>query len=141
MKKYVLVFGLLLLLLTGCSKELSHREVAIQDANADVQDFVQTVRKDNGYYLYMDGKDTYYLFLNGSIGGLEETVTHFSNLTMDVRQDDLILSFQESQVSVNSLETEPKSIVLYRIQTDRPYDTIRLQVNGEEAGFDMISGN
>lgn len=143
MIKRLLIFSMLFVLI-GCSqaitqKELISKEVPISSASKDVQEFIQNVRKENGYYLYLDGKATYYLFLNGSITGVEETVTHFSDLHLDAKQDVLTLSFQESQVKEESVP-EPKSAILYKIQTDRTYDTLFLQVNGEEAAFDTIGG-
>ena len=128
----------LFLLLAGCSKELDYTEVELNSAGKDVQEFIHKVRKDNGYYLFMDGEDTYYLFLNGSIADSGETAIHFPDLQIEAQQGVLKLSVRESRIAGDSTEIGPKSAVLYRIQKDRSYDTLLLEVNGEKTSFDGI---
>ncbi|QED46770.1 hypothetical protein [Cytobacillus dafuensis] len=61
----LLAFLVGIILLSGCSSELSFSAVSVKGVNKDIQSFIIDVKNENGIHLYFDNQKAIYMYLNG----------------------------------------------------------------------------
>jgi hypothetical protein len=136
--KKVLLGLILVLLLTGCNSKLSYSETDLESVKKDVQDFVLSVSDTNGVYLYLDGDEKAYVFLNGV--NKEEGELFFKHFHVGAVGNMLDIGYSQEE-TIESADETFKNQMLYEINKDKEYVKIQLFKNGEETSFDAISGN
>lgn len=138
--KKLLALFVLALLLTGCNNELTFSEVSIEDTNQDVQEFLDSVEKENGNYLYVDStKEIYYVFLNGKNVKQGSEAAVFSDFDVNVQDGTLNILFNREYTSDYS-NHHVKHQMLHKITTNDEIHTIKLFGNGESESIDLVSG-
>jgi len=136
----LLVVFLCIVILSGCSEDLSFSEVGKDDVNNDIQTFISNVKKENGIYLYLDKQKTIYVYLNASNVKQGEKAVHFNGFDVEGNGDTLHILYNRDKTddySNKSLNYE----LLYKVNLDRKYDNIKSFSNGEEVPFDLVTGN
>ncbi|WP_110113476.1 hypothetical protein [Bacillus sp. CGMCC 1.16541] len=138
--KRIMIGVFFLVGLIGCQSQLTYSEVEMTKANASVQEFMEFVKHENGPYLYLDGKKTMYLFLNGGNVVQGEKAIHFTDVKVKAENDTLNLFVTEDETDDYSNDSLTHQ-ALYKIHDNHIYETIHLFVNGTETPFTMINGN
>lgn len=139
MKKLVslIVFTLLV---SGCNSNFTFSEIEVDNVNSNVREFIKHVEPENGNYLYLDGKKGMYVFLNGKYVKQGSDAVYFSDFNVNAQQGTLNVFFNQeydSDYSNKNLRYQ----VLYKIETEAVYDTIKLFSNGKPISFDIIAVN
>ncbi|WP_137790179.1 hypothetical protein [Bacillus sp. E(2018)] len=141
MKKMTVLTGLLILL-TGCVDDSKLRTdlISFQEANSEVQSFFETAKKQNGIHLYQDQNERIYLLLNGVNILQNQPAITFSNFK--VKDDGATLKVFYEVETVADYENENlKNQLLYEVELNKTYETIKLFKNGKSSNFEMVSGN
>ncbi len=141
MKRLMMVVSVLVLLLMGCTTELTYSEIEIEKANQDVQDFIGSVGVQGGPSLYFDGKKgQMYVYLNGSNVIQGEKATHFKDFELEVDGDTLKFLFNQHDTDDYSSK-ELKYKALYKVKLDKEYDQVEAYSNGKLVSYQVVSGN
>lgn len=93
MKKLILVC--VILLLSGCTSNLTFTEIKSSNVNKNVRSFLEAIDDENGTYLYFNGEKEIFVFLNGSNVQQGDKAAYFSNF--DVVDDGDTLSTIKSK--------------------------------------------
>jgi hypothetical protein len=136
--KKVMSFFIFVLLLAGCSSELTFTEIA--NMNNDVRTFFESVEDTNGAHLYFDEDRVIYVMLNGKNVIQGENAIHFTDFSVDSDGKILNIHYIEEETE-NYSDATLKHQVVYKIQKDKQYETIRSFKNGNEVSFEAVSGN
>lgn len=139
MKKLLAMF-LLLFLLVGCNSELLYSEVELEDLNGSIKDFFEAVESQNGTHLYFDGDNVVYVYLNGSNVLEGNKAIYFEEFRVDSEASTLNIHIEQDEEDIFS-GNKLKHELIYKITTDKKYETIKNFINGEEAAFGYVSGN
>lgn len=139
LKKLLSIF-VLILLLTGCNSELSFIEISTERAILDVQVFIDEVHNQNGTHLYFDGKKDVYVFLNEKNVEQGNKAIFFIDFDVNVTGDTLIIEYSQEETDDYS-NGVIKHQILYKVDLDKEYNTIKAISNGEEVPFSVVSGN
>lgn len=139
MRKLLLLL-VAIVLLSGCSSELSFSEVSEGGVNKDIQSFIDDVKDENGVHLYLDNQTDIYVYLNGTNVEQGEKAVHFTDFDVEENSDTLNILFSNAETtdySNQSLNYE----LLYKVNLDKKYEKMKPFSNGEEVSFGVISGN
>ncbi|WP_223701776.1 membrane lipoprotein lipid attachment site-containing protein [Sutcliffiella deserti] len=139
MKKILSVF-IFILLLAGCSSELTFNEVEIANTNNNVRTFFESVEDTNGAHLYFDEDKVIYVMLNGKNVIEGENAAYFTDFSVDSDGKILNINYIEEKTKDYS-HASLKQQVVYKIHKDKQYETIRSFKNGNELSFQTVSGN
>lgn len=133
-----LLFCLLVLLLVSCQikPDLSLLKIEEGLAPTAVQNFVREQSGRNGVDLYSDGVHGDYIFLNAINVEQGENAVSFSEITCEISDEILSIYFSENQTEY--LNGEINNKVIYKIDSNIEYDTIRIFKNGQEIAFDVV---
>lgn len=137
-KRLILSIGFVLLLASCQKKELSLLEVEIEKAPADVKGFVENSGEEEGANLYFNGEDGIYVFLTSGVVHDGDDTAHFTNAEVAANGQELQFSYERAYA--DDYDDDLKYAVLYKITTDQAYDTVKVVENGEEVGFNQVSG-
>lgn len=138
--KKLLFLLVIIFLLTGCRSELSFKEVREKDIYKDIQSFIDNTNEENGVHLYFEKQKIVYVYLNGSNVKQGEKAIHFTDFNIEKNGQTLSILYNTAETtdySGQSLEHE----LLYKVNLDKRYQTIKAVRNGEEDSFGVISGN
>lgn len=133
----ILVGLIFVVLLASCNSKLSYIEISQENVQKDVQDFIMSVSDTNGVYLYLEGTEKAYVFLNGV--NKKQGELFFKQFHVEPVGNMLDISYTEEDLNVT--DKTVKNQMLYQINLDKEYNTFQLFENGEEISFDVISGN
>jgi hypothetical protein len=124
------------------SKSLSFSEVGEKDLNNDVLKFVHDVQED-GVHLYYEGKKTMYVCLNGTQAAQGGKAVHYSDFNVEEEGDTLNISYKEAETTDHSNKKTQTLTAnhLYEIDLNKKYEKVKGFRNGEEAPFNIVSGN
>ena len=142
MKKTVLFVFICLVFtfafLTGCSNnsDPALTRLDIGNAPSGVGEFVQAHTEQNGIYLYTGSQDCYYLFLNGVQVKQGEKASFFSDVHTQINQDTLSFHFKEQYTE--NYEKKLDNRLLYRIDTGKAFEYIKVFKNEKETSFTAI---
>ncbi|MGD6874256.1 hypothetical protein ACQCU1_19005 [Sutcliffiella horikoshii] len=139
MKRIMSVF-IFVLLLAGCSSELTYNEIEIANTNNDVRTFFESVEDTNGAHLYFDEDSVIYMMLNGKNVIQGENATYFTDFSVNSDGEILNIHYIEEEIK-NFSDTTLKHQVVYKIHKDKQYEKIRSFKNGNEVSFETVSGN
>jgi len=142
--KNLFCFGLILLLLTGCSvadddNEFTFSEVNIKSTDEEVQRFISDVQEENGIYLFDDSGERWFVFLNSKMVRQGEQVTYFTNFDINSDLESANLYIQQDTTSDYAIK-KLNNQVLYEVKLDKKYNYINLFRNNKEAHFSLVSG-
>ena len=150
MYKLFMAFIMTLSVLVGCNantenvssdnNSLSFMEVSKEDLNKEVLEFINDVQEKNGVNLYYVGQNVIYVYLNGSQVEQGEKAVHYSNFNVEEDGNTLNIFYVEAETSDYSNQSLNFNL-LYKIDLNKKYETIRGFSNGEEASFNVVSGN
>lgn len=133
-----LIVGLMIvILLAGCSSDLTFTEVDINRVNKDVKEFMNAVQDENGTHLYHDSKRNMYVFLNSGNVIQGSKVAHFSDFNLKANGDTLNVIFHHESTDDYS-NPDLNYQMLYKVKLDKTYDKIMLFDNDEETAFHTI---
>ncbi|MGG3798767.1 hypothetical protein [Metabacillus fastidiosus] len=136
MNKLLLSF---ILILTGCNSGLVFSEVIMENIPSDVQKSIESVKTENGCYLFADeGKDMY-AFLNGGNVIPEEEAAFFTDIKIEQHEDTLNIYFTENKTGEYSNE-KLKHQLFYKITPHDSYEKIQLFRNEKPIPFDIVFG-
>lgn len=138
--EYILLVSVFFLFLGGCGSELSFSEIKLDSAKEDVRLFFKSVEDKNGTHLFFAGEKVVYVMLNGKNVIEGKQAIHFSDFSLDSDDETLHIHYFEEETADYSDETL-KHQVIYKINTDKEYEKIRSFRNGNEATFEVLSGN
>lgn len=129
---YVLIF-----FLYGCNAKLTLSEISLEQAENDVQKFIDIVQDENGRYLYMDENNQIYIFLNEKDVQHGQDAVYFTAFYISVQQD-ILNVFINQEYDSDNLQNELKYQALYKISTQGEFNMINLFSNGEPVPFDRV---
>lgn len=130
----------MIILLSGCGSQLSFSKISEKDVNKDIQSFIDDVKNKNGAYLYFDNQKAMYVYLNGTNVKQGEKVVYFTDF--DVEEDGDTLNIQYSSAETNDYSSQSFNYeLLYKVNLDKKYETVKLFNNSKEVSYDVISGN
>ncbi|WP_121614226.1 hypothetical protein [Mesobacillus foraminis] len=129
-----------IVLLSGCSSELSFSEVSDRGFNKDIQSFIDDVKHENGVHLYLDDQTDIYVYLNGKNVEQGEKAVHFTDFNVKENSDTLNILFSNAETT-DYLNQSLNYELLYKVNLDKKYEKIKPFSNGEEVSFGVISGN
>ncbi|HEY4553914.1 MAG TPA: lipoprotein [Bacillaceae bacterium] len=138
MKKSIAWLGLILLL-SGCSSELSFSVQKKDSASRGVQEFVNGVKDENGIHLYLVGKKTAYVYLNGLNVELGEKAIHFTDFQVEEEGDTLNFVYTHDETADYS-DPALHHERLYKVKLDKDYEYVKALGNGKEVSFGVVSG-
>jgi len=139
MKRKLLVSSLFVLLV-GCSSELSFSEIKLENVKNDARTFFEGAEDTNGSHLYFDEKKVAYVMLNGKNVIQGDKAIHFSDFSVESDGGSLNIHYTEEETNNYSDDTQ-KHQVVYKINKNKEYDTVRIFKNGDEVPFQIVSGN
>jgi hypothetical protein len=128
-----------LILLSGCSSELSFSKVGKEFVNKDIQSFIDEVKNENGTHLYLDSKKVIFVYLNGRNVKQGEKAVYFTGFNVEERGNTLYILYSQAETADYSKPL--KHELLYKVKLNKSYDSIRSVQKGQEVSFDVISGN
>jgi hypothetical protein len=134
----MVVIGIILLVTAGCNNTDSlFAKVNLDNANKKVKSSLSSYYGKNGIYLYEDGTDEMYLFLNGYNVMQGEKAPYYTDIRIEVKDKTLVINFSKKYTD----DYENKKIengLLYKIKKPKNVDTISILKNGQETHFDSI---
>lgn len=137
-----MVATLLILLLAGCTSELTYSEIKIEKSSKDVQEFIESVGDHNGPYLYLDSKkDQIYVYLNGANVIQGEKAIHFKDFDLEVDGETLKFIYKQHDTDDYSSKELLSYKALYKVKLDKEYDQVEAYSNDQLVPFQVVSGN
>lgn len=130
----------LLALLSGCNSELSFSEVREDSVNNEVRSFLSDVQDKNGAHLFFEKEKAVYVYLNESNVIAGEAATYFTDVNVEGNGETLTITYDTNETTDLSNQSLDHSLI-YKINLDQQYDTIKAIRNGEESSFGTVSGN
>ncbi len=95
----VVVIGIILLVIVGCNNTDSlFTKSNLNNANNKVKSSLRSYYNKNGIYLYQDGTDEMYLFLNGYNVMQGEKATYYTDMGIEVNDKTMVINFSEKYV-------------------------------------------
>lgn len=138
MRKLLLIA--LLALLSGCSSELSFSGVKEDSVNKDIQSFLNDVRDKNGAHLFFEKEKTVYVYLNETNVKEGEKAAYFTDVNVEGNGETLTITYDTDETTDLSNQSLDHSLI-YKINLDKQYETIKAIRNGNESSFGSISEN
>lgn len=142
MKKIIIVL-FSIVILNGCSysaSTLSYLNVDQEDLSEEIQSYFQNVQEENGVHLYFDEKNnSMFVYLNASNVAQGENAEVFTDFDVESEQDTLHLLYQSEETTDHSNSSSQHSII-YKVNLNKDYDTVKLFHNGNETAFKTVSG-
>ena len=126
--------------LTGCSSELSFTEVHERGINKDIQSFIDNTNEENGVHLHFEKEKEIYVYLNGSNVIQGEKAIQFTDFNVEKNGNTLNILYNTAETADYSNQSLTYEL-LYKVNLDKEYETIKAINNGEGASFGVISGN
>jgi hypothetical protein len=106
--------------------------------HAKVKKQIDSLCEKNGVFLLQSEKNNeIYLILDGSHTSLEGEAPYFSNVKVTTEKDSIMIYFNEEPKNY-TVGKYPEQRLVYKINTDKDYEFIKLFKNGEETHFDSI---
>ena len=139
MRKLLSLFAFVYLL-SGCSSELSFEEVNKKGVNKNIQSFIDDVKDENGVHLYFEKQNVVYVYLNGTNVKQGDKAILFTDFNVEDNDETLNIFYnieETEDYSSQSLENE----LLYKVNSNKKDETIKLFKNGKEDSFGKISGS
>lgn len=142
MKKLHSILILLIIFLiptVGCSNNASSActKVNINAANKHVKTFLNKCNDKNGIYLYDDGKDNMYMYLNNYYVVQGEKASYISAIKTKGQGKTLVINLNEKYTDDYKSKNVGKKL-LYRVMMPKGFDNISVYKNGEQTSFNMI---
>lgn len=128
------------ILLSGCTPELSFSEVSVKSAGKDIQTFIVDVEDENGVHLYFDNANVIYVYMNGLNVVQGEKAFYFTNFDIEESGETLNIKYKSTETTDYSNQSLTHEI-LYKLNTTKNYQSIKVFCDGEEVSFGTISGN
>lgn len=128
--KKLLVIMMVAFLLTSCDEALTFTEVN------DGYSIIEGLENENGYYLFTKNKQQYVFINQGNVNDGEDA-TVLSDFIFDVKDNVLTIQFSETPTRDYS-DNKLKRQMLYKMNGKADYETVQLQVNGEDVSFDGV---
>lgn len=138
-KLFIMVVIVIILSVTvGCNNTDSlFTKINLDNANKKVKSSLSSFYSKNGIYLYEDGKDEMYLFLNGYNVMQGGKVPYYTDIRIEVKDKTLVINFREKYTE-DYQNKEIENRLLYKIKNPKNVDTISILKNGQETHFDSI---
>lgn len=133
MKRYLITLSLVVCMMSGCNKQFIVTE--LQQPNRQIQEFIENFQGESGNFLYFDGKNDIYVYINRGIVQQGEPASLLSEAQVDTDGTTLTFSFTEGKSIENGRHER-----IYHVANSKQYDVIQLLINGEEAGFHVMGG-
>lgn len=130
---------ILLALTAGCRSKADSGcvKVNINAVNKHVKAFLNKCNYKNGVYLYNDGKDDAYLFLNNCYVVQGEKASYISDIKTECHGKTLVINLSEKYTDDYKSKNVGKKL-LYKVKMPKGFDTINVYKNGEQTSFDLI---
>jgi len=137
-KKLSAILIIILLVMISCNKNDSlFTKVDLNNANGEIKSSLSTFYSKNGIYLYENGTDEVYLFLNGYNVVQGEKTPYYADVSMKVKDKTLVINFSEKYADdYENKEVENRH--LYKIKKPENVDTIKVFSNEQETHFDAV---
>ncbi|KMJ57139.1 hypothetical protein AB685_17135 [Bacillus sp. LL01] len=143
MKKiWIVLFGIVFL--SGCSysaSSLSYLNVNQENLSEEIQSYFQSVKEENGVHLYFDKENnSMFVYLNAANVAQGENAEIFTDFEVESEKDTLHL-FYKSEETTDLSSSPSEHSIIYKVNLNNEYDTVKLFHNGNETEFETISGN
>jgi len=134
----MLIIFIILSVMISCNKNDSlFTKVDLNNANGEIKSSLSNYYSENGIYLYENGTDEVYLFLNGYNVEQGEKSYYYDDISMEVKDKTLFINFSEKYAD-NYENKEVENRQLYKINKPENIDTIKVFSNEQETHFDSI---
>lgn len=122
----------------SCNKNDSlFTKVDLNNANGEIKSSLRKYYSKNGIYLFENGTDEVYLFLNGYNVAQGENPSYYANVSMEVKDKTLVINFSEKYTDgYENKEVENRH--LYKINKPENVDAIKVFNNEKETHFDGV---
>ncbi|MDT8861028.1 hypothetical protein N0O92_12365 [Alkalihalobacillus sp. MEB130] len=125
----------LLLLVVGCSTELTFTEMTKAEINGSIQEFIE--QHDGGISLFFDEENVIYIVLNSEMVLKDQAAFHL--IGIESNQDILTIHVSQKQAE-DLLGEKAENQKAYKVNLDKPYTTIRARMDERDLPFNMVSG-
>lgn len=122
----------------SCNKnDLLFTKVDLNNVNGEIKSSLSNYYSENGIYLYENGTDEVYLFLNCYNVAQGEKPSYYADVSMEVKDKTLVINFSKKYAD-NYENKEVENRQLYKINKPENIDTIKVFSNEQETHFDSI---
>ena len=97
-------------------------------------------RNQNGAHLYFEKEKAVYVFLNEANIKAGEKATYFTDVNVEGNGETLTITYDTDETTDLSNQSLDHSLI-YKINLDKQYDTIKAIRNGEESSLGTVSGD
>lgn len=112
-------------------------KVNINSANKHIKAFLNKCNDKNGIYLYDDGKDDMYLYLNNYYVVQGEKASYISDIKTEGQGKTFIISLSEKYTDDYKNKNISKKL-LYKIMMPKGFDAISVYKNEKQTSFNMV---
>ncbi|MDF2882026.1 MAG: hypothetical protein K0R54_2583 [Clostridiaceae bacterium] len=142
MKKWIfiaVVIGVVLLVTVGCNNSDSlFTDVNLNNVNLKVKSSLSSYYGKNGIYLYQDGSDEMFLFLNAYNVMPGEKATYYTDIGIEVKDKMIVINFSEKFSDDYQNKEIENNRLLYKIKKPKNVETISILKNGQDVPFNSI---
>ncbi|TWH81673.1 hypothetical protein [Sedimentibacter saalensis] len=134
----MLIIFIILSVMISCNKnDLLFTKVDLNNVNEEIKSSLSNYYSENGIYLYENGADEVYLFLNGYNVEQGEKSSYYDDISMEVKDKTLFINFSKKYAD-NYENKEVENRQLYKINKPENIDTIKVFSNEQETHFDAV---
>jgi hypothetical protein len=138
-KGILLIIGIALLVTVGCNNSDSlFTDVNLNNVNLKVKSSLSSYYSKNGIYLYQDGSDEIYLFLNAYNVMPGEKATYYKDIGVEVKDKTIVINFSEKFSGDYQDKEIENNRLLYKIKKPKNVESISILKDGQEVPFNSI---
>jgi len=135
----IVVIGIAFLVTVGCNNTDSlFTNVNLNNVNINVKSSLSSYYSKNGIYLYQDGTDEMYLFLNAYNVTQGEKATYYTDIGIEVNDKTIVINFSEKCSEDYQNKEIENNRLLYKIKKPKNVESISIMKNGQEVTFNSI---
>lgn len=142
MKKRLLLilFTLIFVNIVGCNNASPViKEVKLQELDNNAKGFVDTIKNNNGVYLYSREGEKQYVIVNYSNVLQGEEALFLDSIKAQVMDQTLEIHFEE-QGTTDYQDKRLKNVRVFDLSNSQEYEKIQIYKNGKETIFDSVGG-
>ncbi|QMV40036.1 hypothetical protein [Cohnella cholangitidis] len=134
------LFTLILVIIVGCNNASpTIKEVKLQELNNGAKIFVDTIKNNNGVYLYSREDDKQYLIVNYSNVLQGEEALFLDSINAQVMDRTLKIHIEELGTT-DYQDKRLNNIRVFNLSSTQEYEKIKIYKNGKETRFDSVGG-
>jgi len=136
----LILFTLILVIIVGCNNASpTIKEAKLQELNNSAKIFVDTIKNNNGVYLYSREGDKQYLIVNYSYVLQGEEALFLDSINAQVMDRTLKIHIEELGTT-DYQDKRLKNVRVFDLSSSQEYEKIQIYKNGKETRFDSVGG-